>query len=151
MIVSILVSANDLTIALGKSWTTIDLNDYIAYKLKPYLNLRFFSYYDFNVFLSPIDGRFMPTYLRQEIDSLFKQQTSTINIMKAELMGINSLEELRKCTPGIELLELFAGKFTRKSIFYNLVNGSSYIDLSIVKSIHNTPEKYILTKINLYQ
>lgn len=115
MIVSTLVSANDLTIALGKSWTTIDLNDYIAYKLKPYLNLRIFSYYDFNVFLSPIDGRFMPTYLRQEIDSLFKQQTSTINIMKAELMGINSLEELRKCTPGIELLELFAGKFTRKS------------------------------------
>lgn len=60
MIVSILVSANDLTIALGKSWTTIDLNDYIAYKLKPYLNLRIFSYYDFNVFFHRLTGGLCP-------------------------------------------------------------------------------------------
>lgn len=150
MIVSILISTNDLTIALGDFWTSIDLNDYIVYKLKPYLNLRVFNYYNFDNFLLPIDGRFMPAYLRQEIDSLFKQQMSTIKIMKTELMSINSLEELRKCKSGIELLELLAGKFTKKSIFYNLADGSSYIDSSTVKSIHNTPEKYILTKINLY-
>ena len=71
--------------------------------------------------------------------------------MKAELAGINSLEELRKSNTGIELLELFAGKFTKKSIYYSFVDETSYIDLHTVKSIHNAPEKYILAKIDLYK
>lgn len=151
MIVSILVSTNELTTALGNFWKPIDLNDYIVYKLKPYLNLRVFNYYDFDEFLLPIDGRSMPVYLGQEIDSLFKQQMSKIEVMKAELAGINSLEELRKSNTGIELLELFAGKFTKKSIYYSFVDETSYIDLHTVKSIHNAPEKYILAKIDLYK
>lgn len=149
--VSVLASINDLTITLGNFWSPLNLYDYIAYKLKPYLNLRVFNYYDFDKFLLPIDGRSMPAYLKQEIYNLFKQQMSTIEIMKAELKFINSLEELRKSKTGVELLELFAGKFTKKSSFYNLANGSAYIDLSTIKSIHTAPEKYILTKINLYQ
>ena len=93
MTVSVLASINDLTITLGNFWSPLNLYDYIAYKLKPYLNLRVFNYYDFDKFLLPIDGRSMPACLKQEIYNLFKQQMSTIEIMKAELKFINSLEE----------------------------------------------------------
>lgn len=149
--VAILISTDDLACVFGDSWTYSDLNDYVAYKVKPYLNLHVFSYYEFEKLSLPIDGRTDPTNLRREIDDLEQQQLFQIESQKAKLLGISSLEELCECSIGMELLETLAGKLTEKSIFYNTVTGKSYIDSTTIELINISPEKYVLTKINLHK
>lgn len=149
--VAILVSIDELTCIFGSSWTQKNLNDYVAYKIKPYMNLHLFSYYEFEQGYSPLDGRFSPSCLQQEVQALLQQQTSQIKMQKASLSGIRTLEELSECRPGMELLEMLAGKLTEKSIFYNTVTGSSYIDKSTIYLINISPEKFILTRINLHK
>lgn len=149
--VAILVWRDDLVETFGDSWTQENANTFVAYKLKPYMNLHLFSYHDFDMHLSPIDGKTTPVYLQKEFDNLCKKQFSKINGVKAKLQGINSLEELCECEAGVELLEMLAGKLTEKSVFYNTLTRSSYIDSATINLIHQTPAKYILIKINLHR
>lgn len=149
--VAVLVSVDDLTCAFGDFWTRSNLNEYIAFKMKPYLNLHVFSYYDFEKLLLPIDGRNDPVCLWRKINTLTEQQLSQIKLQKAELSDFSSLEELCECRAGMDLLELLAGKFNEKSIFYNTVTGSSYIDSTTIELIKISPEKYVLTEINLHK
>lgn len=149
--VAILVSINDLTCAFGDSWTNSNLNDYVAYKVKPYLNLHVFSYYDFEKLSLPIDGRNAPIWLQQKINYLAQEQLSQIKLHEAELLAVSTLEELCESREGVELLEILAGKFTENSIFYNTVTQSSYIDSTTIGLINTSPEKYILSQINLHK
>lgn len=90
-------------------------------------------------------------FLKVKINSLTQQQISQIKLQKAELSDLCSLEELCECRAGVDLLELLAGKFNKKSIFYNTVTGSSYIDSATIELIKTSPEKYVLTEINLHK
>ena len=45
--VAVLVSIDNLTYMFGDHWTHLNLNEYVVYKIKPFLNLHIFSYYDF--------------------------------------------------------------------------------------------------------
>ena len=149
--VAVLVSIDDLAYTFGKYWTRVSLNEYVIYKVKPYLNLHIFSYYDFENILSVIDGRTSPEHLRQKIHCLRRRQLSQIEMKKADLPKFDSLEELCECKVGMDFLELLAGKFNEISIFYNTITRSSYLDLNTMGSISISPQKYILTEINLHK
>lgn len=149
--VTILVSKDDLVRAFGDFWTHSNLNDYVAYKVKPYLALHVFSYYEFEKTLSPIDGGSAPICLQQKINKLAEKQLSQIKLYETELGSLSTLGELCESKKGIELLGILAGKLTEKSIFYNAITGSSYIDSTIMGLIHTSPEKYVLTQIHLHK
>lgn len=149
--VAILVSKDDLTCAFGDSWTNSDLNDYVVHKVKPYLNLHVFSYYEFEGLPLPIDGRVTPICLQYKINGLAQKQSSLIKLQKAEFLDFNTLEELCESKEGIELLGMLAGNLTEKSIFYNTITRSSYIDSTTIELINISPEKYVLTQINLHK
>lgn len=149
--VAVLVLRNDLIEAFGDSWTQENAKDFAAYKIKPYLNLHAFSFYDFDAYYSPVDGRTTPEHLLKEVDDLVNSQISKINRIKSKLPDINSIEALCECKAGIKLLEILAGKLTDESVFYNTATMSSYLDSTTVNLIHQTPDKFVLIKINLHK
>lgn len=149
--VAVLVSIDNLTYMFGDHWTHLNLNEYVVYKIKPFLNLHIFSYYDFEKIFLAIDGRTTPKHLQEKITTLRKEQLLQIKLKKANLPKFHSLEELCENKNGTDLLGLLAGKFNEMSIFYNTITGSSYIDLNTIKLIKDSPQKYILTGINLHK
>lgn len=149
--VAVLVSIDNLTYMFGDHWTHLNLNEYVAYKIKPFLNLHIFSYYDFENIFSAIDGRIAPKHLQKKITKLRQEQLLQIKIKKANLPKFYSLEELCENKIGVDFLGLLAGKFNEMSIFFNTITGSSYIDLNTIKLIKDLPQKYILTGINLHK
>ena len=149
--VAVLASIDNLTYMFGDHWTHLNLNEYVVYKIKPFLNLHIFSYYDFEKIFLAIDGRTTPKHLQVKINTLRQEQLLQIILKKANLPKFHSLEELCENKNGTDLLGLLAGKFNEMSIFYNTITGSSYIDLNTIKLIKDSPQKYILTGINLHK
>lgn len=149
--VTVLVSKDDLTDMFGDFWTYSNLNDYVAYKVKPYLNLHVFSYYEFEGLPLPIDGKAAPTCLQRELNRLYQKQLSQIKLQKTDLLDIRTLGELCENSEGIKLLKMLAGNLTEKSIFYNAITQSAYIDSATIELINISPDKYVLTQINLHK
>ena len=149
--VAVLVLRNDLIETFGNLWTQENAKDFVAYKIKPYLNLSAFSFYDFDTYFSSIDGRKTPALIQKEVDELVAIQISKINRIKSKLSDINSIEALCECETGIKLLGILAGKLTEESVFYNTTTMSSYLDSTTINLIQQTPAKFVLIKVNLHK
>lgn len=148
--ISILVPAENIIRTFGHSWTSTQLNEYIAYQLKPYLHLHIFTYFDFEHINSLIDGRAEAKILQDKINILSEKQTKRIKLLQGALPSSYTWETLGEDCAGKELLELLAGNLTIKSQFYDIITRSSYISKKIIDNINCMPQKYILTEINLH-
>lgn len=148
--VTTLLSAPDLEANIPKTISEENIQDYLAFIYRPYMQLGVFSFCEFRGTKSPIIGKTSCKELTEGFQTLYNQQTTRIHKLEQDCLPISSVFDLCRTQTGRELLDILAGRLNTNSIFYNTISHTTFIDEKILNQVAEKPQKYILAEINLH-
>lgn len=149
--VATLLSAPDLEANFSKTFSAKNIQDYLTFMYRPYMQLGVFSFCEFHGTKSPIIGKTSCKELMEGFQTLYNQQVNRIYKLEQACLPISSVFDLCNTQTGKELLDILAGRLNTNSIYYNAISNTTLIDEKTLNQVTEKPQKYILAEINLHR
>ena len=142
--ISVLIARQDLLRNIKDISSPELIRAFTTYLLRPYQQLKYFSFCDYQHVDLPIDGKTDSQKFAKKIQQIYENQQGLLCKKSNDKSSTSNHKSIQTCI-------VTSDHFSTDTLFYNSIVNSSFMTQETKNNILDDPELYVISDVNVYK